>query len=170
MPNAAQSHDSTASTPATLPPLVKSVEVPCGQTMAFDVFIEQMGSWWPLGMFSVSKMSGVEVKELRVEAKVGGRIVEHSSDGKEHHWGTIKVYDPHDFVSMDFHIVHPDFPPGDFSLVEVRFTAIDEGRTFVELTQTNWETFGEMAEGIRGGYDKGWSMIFEQKYKAACSA
>lgn len=168
MPNATgvampQSDEST-----TLPPIVKSIEVPCDQKMAFDVFIEQMGTWWPVDIFSVSKMSGVETKELRVEARAGGKIVEVSPDDTEHHWGTIKTFDPHDFLSMDFHIVHPDYPAGDFSLVEVRFTAIGQDRTHVELTQSNWEVFGKMAASIHGGYTKGWSIIFEQKYKAAC--
>lgn len=155
-------------TNSTLEPIVKSIEVPCDQKMAFGVFIEGMGNWWPMGMFSVSKMSGGEAKELRVEAKVGGKIVEIGPDDSEHHWGTIKTFDPHDFISMDFHIVAPGYPVGDFSQVDVRFTPVDDGCTHVELTQSNWEVFGEIAAGIRDGYNKGWSIIFQKKYKAAC--
>ena len=54
------------------------------------------------------------------------------------------------------------------TLVEVRFTALGNGRTRVELTQSNWEALGESAAMIRGGYGKGWTAIFEQAFKSAC--
>ena len=59
-------------------------------------------------------------------------------------------------------------PAESASLVEVQFTALENERTRVELTQSNWEVFGEMAEMMRGGYDSGWVIIFEQAYKSAC--
>lgn len=153
---------------AALEPLVKTIEVQCDQRMAFTVFIEQMGRWWPLEMFSVSRMSGATAKRLQVDARAGGRIVEVGPDDTEHHWGTIKAFNPYSFLSMDFHIVAPGYPQGDFSLVEVRCTPLGDASTRVELTQSNWKAFGEMAAMIRGGYTKGWSVIFEQRYKAAC--
>jgi len=151
-----------------LDPLVKTIEVPCGQAKAFAVFIEGMGGWWPVEKFSVSAMAKSTVKELRVEARKGGTIVEVSADGTENDWGLIRVYEPPSFLSMDFHFVPPGEPRGAVTLVEVRFTALADDRTRVELTQSNWEALGERAEGIRGGYDFGWGMIFEQAYKAAC--
>ena len=54
------------------------------------------------------------------------------------------------------------------SLVEVRFTALGNERTRVELAQSNWEAFGERAETMRGGYGGGWVVIFEQAFKSAC--
>ena len=48
------------------------------------------------------------------------------------------------------------------------FTALENERTQVELTQSNWEAFGGMAEMMRGGYGSGWVIIFEQAYKSAC--
>ena len=66
---------------------------------------------------------------------------------------------------MDFHI---GLPPANASLVEVRFTVLDADRTRVELTQSNWEAFGDMAEMMRGGYGSGWVIIFVQAYKSAC--
>jgi len=38
----------------------------------------------------------------------------------------------------------------------------------VELTQSNWEAFGDLAEMMRGGYGSGWVIIFEKAYKSAC--
>ena len=149
-----------------LDPIIKTIEVPCSQEKAFGVFVNEMGSWWSLDKRSMSLMQGGKpAKSLRVEAKQGGKIVEIGSDDTEHLWGTIKSYGPHDFVSMDFHM---GLPPENASLVEVRFTALGEEQTRVELTQSNWEAFGDMAEMMRDGYGSGWVIIFEEAYKSAC--
>ena len=150
-----------------LDPINYTIEVPCSQEKAFGVFVEEMGSWWPLDKRSMSLMQGdgQPAKSLRVDPQPGGRIVETGHDDTEYHWGTIKTFDPNDSISMDFHM---GLPPENASLVEVRFTALDEARTRVELTQSNWEAFGDMAEMMRGGYGSGWVIIFEQAYKSAC--
>ena len=147
-------------------PLVSRIEVPCGQQRAFDIFIKEMGSWWPLQKRSMSLKGGGAPKALNVDPRVGGRIVEVARDGTEHHWGTIKTLSPHDLVTMDFHM---GMPPDRASLVEVRFTPLGQDRTEVELIQSNWEGFGDMAEMLRGGYVSGWVIIFEQAYKDACT-
>lgn len=149
-------------------PLVKTIEVPCSQETAFEVFINEMDSWWPLSKFTVSAMSGGVAKSLRVEPKQDGTIIEIGHDGKEHLWGTIRSYDPHDSISMDFHIPHPSEVVESRSLVEVKFTALADDRTRVELTQSNWEAFGEYAATLRGGYGGGWDLILGEAYKAAC--
>ncbi len=149
-----------------LDPIVKTIEVPCSQEKAFKVFVHEMGSWWPLDKRSMSLMhSGQPAKTVRVEARQGGKIVEIGPDDSEHHWGTFKTFDPHDSVTMDFHM---GLPPDSASLVEVRFTVLDDNRTRVELTQSNWEAFGDMAEMMYRGYGSGWVIIFEEAYKSAC--
>lgn len=90
-----------------LEPLVNTIEVPCGQEQAFRVFIEQMDSWWPLEMFSVSAMSGAPAHSIRVDAREGGEIVEVGPDGTEHAWGKISQYDPYSMIALDFHIPTP---------------------------------------------------------------
>ena len=150
-----------------LDPIIKTIEVPCSQEKAFRVFVDEMGSWWPLDKRSMSLMQGdgKPAKSLRIEAKLGGQIVETGHDDTEYLWGTIRSYDPHDSLSLDFHM---GLPPENASLVEVRFTALENGRTRVVLSHSNWEAFGDMAEMMRGGYGSGWVIIFEQAYKSAC--
>ena len=99
---------------------------------------------------------------------MGGEIVEIAADDTEDLWGTIKSYDPYDFLSMDFHIPRPDEAVKDRSLVEIKFTKLSDEKTRVELTQNNWEAFGEYAKDLRGGYGSGWNFIFEQAYRLAC--
>ncbi len=151
-----------------LDPIVRTIEVPCSQEAAFRVFVNEMDSWWPLDSFTVSAIGGQAAKSIRVEPKQGGKIVEIGPDDAEHLWGTIKSYDPYSFVSMDFHIPQPGEQVASRSLVEVRFIALGEEQTRVELTQSNWEAFGERAADMRGGYGGGWSLIFEQAFKSAC--
>jgi hypothetical protein len=149
-----------------LDPIVVTIEVPCSQVQAFEVFVHGMPNWWPLDKRSMSLMHGGQpAKALRIDPQVGGRIVETAHDDTEHHWGTIKAYDPHGYVSMDFHM---GLPPEQSGLLEVRFTALADQRTRVELTQSNWEGFGDMAEMMRKGYGSSWSLLFEQCYKQAC--
>lgn len=154
-----------------LEPIVKTIEVPCDQKKAFTVFLDEMASWWPLDKFTTSMMKGAPAKTITVDVCEGGKIIEVGSDDSETLWGTIKTYDPYDFFSMDFHIPGPPaFEVVQFSHVEVKFTKIAEQQTQVELTQTNLEVFGDMAEGVHGGYNFGWGLIFEQAYREACSS
>ena len=57
-----------------LEPVVNVIDVPCGQQMAFETFIEGMPDWWPLDKRAMALMSGSSAKSLSVEAKAGGRI------------------------------------------------------------------------------------------------
>jgi uncharacterized protein YndB with AHSA1/START domain len=149
-------------------PLVKVIEVPCGQQQAFTVFLE-MSSWWPTNRFATSVMRGQTVKTIRVDAQRGGRIVEVSSDGQEHVWGTINIFEPYAYLSMDFHVPHPSERTPGFSTVEVRFTPLAGGRTRVELTQSNWEGLGDSADMSQKGYRQAWGLIFDDAYGAACA-
>lgn len=67
-----------------LDPIVKTIEVPCSQERAFEVFLNEMDSWWPLGKFTISAMRGAPAKAIRVEAKQSGKIVEIGPDGTLH--------------------------------------------------------------------------------------
>lgn len=152
-----------------LDPIIKTIEVPCSQEKAFTVFLNEMDSWWPLGKFSVSAMGGAPARAIRVDARPGGIIVEIAPDGAEHLWGTIKTYQPHEVVSMDFHFAPPGQQVDARTLVEVRFTALGPQRTRVVLTQSNWEAFGDQAAMLRDrGYGKAWDAIFEGAFKTAC--
>ncbi|WP_114286630.1 SRPBCC domain-containing protein [Candidatus Halocynthiibacter alkanivorans] len=152
-----------------LDPLINSIEVPCDQQKAFTIFIEQMTTWWPLDKFTTSAMGGAPAKEIRVDARAGGAIIEVGADDTETLYGNIEAYDPYGFLSMWFHFGPPGVEITERTLVELTFETIDANNTRVELRQSNWEALGDMAADIRGGYEFGWKMIFEQGYAAACS-
>ena len=150
-----------------LEPLVSRIEVACDQKTAFMIFVEQMGTWWPLAKRSMSMHKGEVPKGLRTDPRAGGKIIETGQDDTEYVWGSFKRFEPHDFVSMDFHM---GLPPEQASLVEVRFVRVSNTRTQVELTQSNFEAFGDMAEMMRRGYGSGWVLIFEGGFRDACDA
>jgi hypothetical protein len=151
-----------------LEPIINTIEVPCGQEQAFKVFTTEMHAWWPLDKRSMSlRSTGKPPKSLNVDPKLGGRIVEIDAEDTEHHWGTFRAFDPSSGLSMDMHM---GLPAENASTVAVTFEAIGKDRTRVELTHSNWEAFGDMAEMMRNGYGSGWVLIFEGGFAAACQS
>lgn len=141
--------------------------MPCGQELAFKVFLEDLESWWPGNRFSVSAFYGKPPRAIRVEARPGGRILEIAHNGAEHLWGTVRSYDPYQGFSLDFHIAQP---ASSASLLELDFSPLAPSRTRVTLTHSGWEAFGKQAKMMMGGYLTGWAVIFDEAYQSACAA
>ena len=152
-----------------LQPLRKTITVPCSQREAFNIFVHEMDSWWPMDQFTTTAFTGQTAQAIRVQAAVGGAIIEVGPDDTEYTWGTIQTYRPPEFIRMEFHIPHPTEVVHDRSIVEVRFTALDEDQTHVKLTQRNWEAFGQRAKDLYGGYGSGWDTILKTAFKTACT-
>lgn len=149
-----------------LDPITKTIEVPCTQEQAFTTFVNEVSHWWPLDKNSVSAMNGEIAKQVTIEAKTGGKVFEIGHDDTEHHWGSVTEYQPHELITIDWHI---GLPPENASEVSVRFTAVGDSQTKVELTHSRWEAFGDKADAMRSGYDQGWVGVFETAYLGACS-
>ena len=148
-------------------PIVKTLEVPCDEARAFEIFANQVGTWWPLAKNTVSAMSGGVAQSVTIEPRVRGRIYEIGEDGKEHHWGNVTVFDPGSRLTLDWHI---NSPASEATEVDVVFTSIGENRTRVQLTYHRWEALGERADQMREGYNNGWVCVFDEAYAAACNA
>ncbi len=146
-------------------PIVKTIEVPCPQKRAFEIFVD-MAAWWPLEKRSMSLyQAGAPARSLSVEARAGGRIVELAADDTEHHWGTFRVFDPHAHLQLDFHMGLPADQTGQ---VDVTVTPLTTTTTRVELVHSNWEGYGDMADMMLSGYGASWDMLFADCYAAAC--
>lgn len=150
-----------------LEPVVKTIEVACNQEKAFDIFVNQTNAWWPMDKNSVSAMGGNVAKDVRIEAREGGRIVEIGHDDTEHLWGSVSTYQPSSLFIMNWHIGLPADNP---STVKVEFNEVGDSRTQVVLTHSNWESFAEKAEDMRKGYNAGWVGVFENAYKQCCDS
>ncbi len=134
-------------------PVIKIVTIRAGQARAFSRFTSEMANWWPLPSHSVG---GAKAETVVMENRVGGRIVERARGGTESVWGTITVWEPPRRVAFSW---HPGDPPEKATRVEVRFVAIDESRTRVELEHVGFERLGAMAKRARRGYPIGWAYV-----------
>ena len=144
---------STATLSATsFPPLVRSIVVPVGPDAAFRRFTDEMGTWWPLATHSVGRSNATGV---RMEPRVGGRIIESTAGGEEVTWGTLNAYDPPRLVAFTW---HPGDEPERAQDVEVRFEPAGAG-TRVTLTHTGFERLGDNAQMARRGYPLGWTYV-----------
>ena len=68
---------------------VVSVQVP--PTVAWRVFTEKMGTWWPLATHKIGKVTAVNAV---IEPHVGGRWYERGEDGSTCEWGRVLSWDP----------------------------------------------------------------------------
>jgi uncharacterized protein YndB with AHSA1/START domain len=121
-----------------------------------------MGTWWPVDAYSrvVNEFAGepVRVTRLEFQARIGGSILEHVSDGRILPWGEVISWDPPRKVVMAWHPHSQPEPPTE---VEVTFSARAPG-TEVELEHRGWERLSEgFREQLYDVYVRGWSTTLE---------
>ncbi|MBT8199905.1 MAG: metalloregulator ArsR/SmtB family transcription factor [Acidimicrobiia bacterium] len=136
---------------AMIKPVEKSITVQAPIELAFEIFTERLGQWWPLATHSI----GGDVADARLEGHVGGRIYEVDSDGREADWGVVSVWEPPDRFAMEWKVDPNASAP---TVIDVRFTEVETG-TKVELEHSHWERLGSDASGTRDGYDTGWDVV-----------
>lgn len=135
----------------TIKPITKSITVQAPLELAFEIFTERMGQWWPLATHSI----GDGVADARVEGRVGGRIYQVGRDGAEADWGVVSIWEPPDRFAMEWKVDPDALAP---TVIDVRFTETGTG-TRVELEHSHWERLGSDASGTRDGYDTGWDVV-----------
>lgn len=135
-----------------LEPVRNSIEVTVPAADAFDIFINQIDSWWPLATHSVGRQHATG---CYFEGRKGGRIYESHADGSLHLWGTVTEWKPPERVVFSW---HPGRDESTAQEVELRFVDLG-GRTRVELEHRGWEALGEQAREIRERYHSGWPSV-----------
>jgi uncharacterized protein YndB with AHSA1/START domain len=134
-----------------------SVDVQAPIERAFDVFTEDIGSWWD----PTHHILEGELAEMVFEPRVGGCVYDRGVDGSECRWARVLAYEPpHRFViSWDVSVRWQLETDRDkTSEVEVRFAELDSGHTRVELEHRNIERHGPGWEEMRDavGSPGGW--------------
>lgn len=146
----------------SIEPIRRSVTVACPPERAFRLFTEEIGAWWPVEVHSraVDDFAGQDVKVERIEfqGRVGGRVLEHMSNGRSLPWAEVRVWEPPGRFVLSWHPSSSPRPPTE---VEVRFSASGDG-TMVELEHRGWEALGPSVAEIRGGYAAGWKPTLER--------
>jgi uncharacterized protein YndB with AHSA1/START domain len=138
----------------------KSVTVDVDQQRAFEVFVTNLGTWWP-GEYHIG---AADMKDFVIEPKPGGRWYEVGVDGTECDTGRVIAFEPPERIVLAWHITEQwsfDPDPAHASEVEVRFVAETPTRTRVELEHRNLERHGDGAQAIRDTVDGpgGWDFL-----------
>ncbi|HEX4624585.1 MAG TPA: SRPBCC family protein [Solirubrobacteraceae bacterium] len=134
-----------------------SIVVDAPQPLAFDVFTQDMGGWWPPDHHILEG----ELAEMVFELRDGGRIYDVGVDGSECQWARVLAFEPPERVVISWDITTEWKLETDLartSEVEVRFVAEGPERTRVELEHRHLDRHGEGWQNMRGavGSPGGW--------------
>ncbi len=142
---------------AEMRPITKSVRVGVGVERAFELFTAGVGTWWPLETHSVSES---RAETVVLEGRQGGRLYERTSDGEEHLWGTVVVWEPPRRLVYTWHPGRGEETRQD---VEMSFTPDGDG-TRVDVEHRGWERLGDEAPAAMRSYDSGWDYVLGECY------
>ena len=158
--NASQIPTATPFRPHAAEPIIKTMVVAASPERAFQVFTEEMSTWWPLASKHIGK---VEAKTVVMEPFAGGRWFEQGVDGSACDWGRVRIWDPPRRLVLSWEI-SADWrhDPSIQTEVEVRFSA-EGGSTRVDLEHRLLHYYGEKAAQMRGMFDstEGWTAVLD---------
>lgn len=148
----------------------KVVRVQAPLNVAWRVFTEQMGTWWPLANYKIGKAKAVDAV---VEPRVGGRWFERGDDGSTCDWGTVLVWEPPTRLVLSWDITAEwRYDPELKTEIELRFTAEGKDATRVELEHRRLDRFGARRADMRRIFDKegDWGRVLEMFARIAANA
>ena len=136
---------------------------------AFAVFTERFDTWWPRS----HHIAPVEMAEAIIEPRAGGRWYERGVDGVECLWGQVLLWEPERRVVLVWQLnAQWKFDPSLHTEVDVRFTAIDDRTTQVDLEHRGLEAYGADAMAMRDafGSPNGWNGMLDHFAQVAGGA
>jgi uncharacterized protein YndB with AHSA1/START domain len=151
--------------------VTKSIVVNAPVERAFDVYTQQMQTWWPPD----HHLLDAPLERMVFEPRVGGRIYDVGTDGSECQWSRVLAYEPPMRVVFSWDInlqwkIETD--PERTSEIEVRFTPEGDGRTRVDLEHRNLDRHGDGWEAMAAavGAENGWGLGLGRFAEAAAQA
>jgi uncharacterized protein YndB with AHSA1/START domain len=154
---------------APIPPITGTTTVAVPAEHAFRVFTGAIDTWWP----HEYHIGAVDVAEVVLEPREGGRWYERGVDGSECDWGRVLLWQPPHRLVFTWQIngswqFDPD--PGHASEIDVRFTATGPAETTVEVEHRHFDRLaggGTIDDAIRGG--GGWVLLLDGYAKAVAN-
>ncbi len=150
--------------------LEKTVVVRAPIEIAWRVFTEKMGTWWPL---ATHKIGAADAVDAVIEPRVGGRWYERGRDGSTCDWGRVLAWEPHTRLVLTWEISADwKHDPELHTEVEIRFTAETAERTRVDLVHRNLDAYGARRGEMRGIFDSegGWTGLLAAFERAVSGA
>ena len=137
----------------------KSVTVAAPIDRAFEVFTQDMKSWWPPEHHILAS----ELVDTVVEPHAGGAMYDVGADGSTCRWGTVVAFEPPTRFVFQWNIDlqwQVELDPAKTSEVEVRFVAESAAITTVELEHRHLDRHGDGWEAMRDavGSPDGWAL------------
>ena len=147
----------------------KAINVQAAQEVAWRVFTERMGTWWPLAIYKIGKANAIDAV---IEPFQGGRWYERGEDGSTCEWGTVLAWEPYVRLVLSWDI-SADWQP-DPTLkteIEVRFIANGDNTTRVELEHRRLDRHGARRDEMRRIFDTegDWGRLLEAFARAAAA-
>lgn len=144
-------------------PIRRSVRVALDPGRAFELFTARMETWWPVDTHSraATEFDDDEAHAVGIEfqGRVGGHVLERTSDGRVLPWAEIIGWDPPNGFVMAWKPHSRPQPPTE---VEVRFVDDGKGGTVVELEHRAWDRLSEpIAPELYSSYAGGWVKTLE---------
>ncbi len=129
----------------------KVVTVHAPPAVAWRVFTEKMGTWWPLDIYKIGRARAVDAV---IEPRVGGRWYELGEDGSTCDWGRVLLWEPHSCLVLSWDI-NADFQydPDLKTELELCFIPDGQGGTRVELEHRHLDRYGARRDEMRRIYD-----------------
>jgi hypothetical protein len=115
--------------------IIVEFDVKASPGHAFEVWTEKPSMWWPRS-HTVTRDPGLTIV---FEPFQGGRIYERGSDGAEHEWGEVLIWDPPVRVTYLWHLF---FDRSEATEITVTFTEVESGAR-VRLIQSGFEKLGD---------------------------
>lgn len=147
----------------------KTVSVQAPPLVAWQVFTEKMGTWWPLAVYKIGKANAVNAV---IEPYVGGRWYERGDDGSMCQWGSVLEWEPPSRPVLSWDISADwQYDPNLKTEIEVRFNADGSNRTRVELEHRHLDRYGARRDEMRRIYDAegDWGRLLEAFARAAAA-
>lgn len=132
--------------------VTKSIIIGLNVERAFRLWTEQIGAWWP----AHHSLSGDPKTQVFIEGKIGGRFYERASDGVEYEWGVVEVWEPPYRLAFTWYLGSSSALP---SRVEVRFVALNDNETRLELEHRGPELIGELWWLNKSRYSAAWHKV-----------
>ena len=129
----------------------KTVSVDAPQDVAWRVFTQKMGTWWPLANYKIGKANAVDAV---IEPQVGGRWYERGDDGSTCDWGRVLLWEPPSRLVLSWDINAEWQPEPTLNTeIEVRFIPDGENVTRVVLEHRHLDRYGARRDEMRRIFD-----------------
>jgi uncharacterized protein YndB with AHSA1/START domain len=147
----------------------KTARVQAPIEIAWRVFTEQLGTWWPLENYKIGQAKAVDAV---IEPRVGGRWYERGEDGSTCDWGSVLAWEPPARLVLSWDITAEwQYDPKLKTEIELRFIAEDKSVTRVELEHRRLDRFGARRDEMRRIFDTegDWGRVLEMFGRVAAA-